>query len=126
MHQFPFFLGYIIHSIFFFATWSTGSTYLAVDILGLVLNCFSILLLALYGEVNFNRMNMFGHYQVGYKEFKSKQLGNMVSVYYPISKETHSRMIGRHNVSWLRDGDKTLLGLAKASGEYGSDKHASV
>lgn len=103
----------------------TGSNYI-VDGIGLFFTACSTLLLILFGEVNFNRSKAIGPYEVGYKEFKTTKYDNAVSVYYPINKDHYKRMISSRNVRWLRDGDKTLLGIAKASGEYGSDKHVPV
>eukprot|EP00347_Sterkiella_histriomuscorum_P022751 403337292 len=122
MHQFPFIIGFFVQGIVFLINWSNQP----LDIIGLVLCSVSTLLLILYGEVNFNRLKVFGPYQVGFKEFRTKKFGNAVSVYYPMCKDLYKSKIGRHNTPWLRNGDRTLLGIAKASGEYGSDKHASV
>jgi hypothetical protein len=35
-------------------------------------------------------------------------------------------MIGKNNTRWLRDGDKTLEGIARAGGSYGKEEHPSV
>ena len=35
-------------------------------------------------------------------------------------------MIKNNNTKWLRNGDNTLLGIAKAGGEYGKDNHPSI
>jgi len=93
----------------------TGSN-IIVDIIGLVFTAFSVTLLVLFGEVNLNRLKAIGPYEVGYKEFKTSKFDNAVSVYYPINKDHYKRMVASRNVRWLRDGDKTLLGIAKASG----------
>ncbi|CDW85051.1 platelet-activating factor acetylhydrolase [Stylonychia lemnae] len=122
MHQFPFILGFLVQGIVFLINGSN----IVVDIIGLIFTSFSVVLLVLFGEVTFNRSKAIGPYEVGYKEFKTQKYDNAVSVYYPINKDHHKRMVGRNNVSWLRDGDKTLLGIAKASGSYGSDKHVSI
>lgn len=97
-----------------------------MTVIAILLNCLSALLLILYGEADFNRLKNHGPYQVGYKEFRTAKLDNEVSVYYPISKAEYSAKIATQNTKWLRHGDKTLLGIAKAMGEYGSEKHGSV
>ena len=67
-----------------------------------------------YGEVDFSRLNCVGPYQVGYKEFRTEKQDIPVSVFYPINKAHYKEAIKTNNTKWLRDGDKTLLGLAKA------------
>lgn len=65
-------------------------------------------------------MKLNGPYEVGFREFRTAELDNEVSVFYPISKEEHRRHIndpGR-NTKWLRHGDKTLAGLARAADRY--------
>lgn len=84
-----------------------------------------------FGEVNFKRIKLNGPYEVGFKEFRSEKLGNMVSVFYPISKEEYAKHIDEpgRNTEFLRHGDKTLLGIAKAAGGYaygGKGKHVSL
>ena len=71
-------------------------------------------------------MKLRGPYQVGYREFRTDKLGNEVSVFYPVDKSDYTRHIRKswnHNTLWLRHGDNTLLGLAKASVEYGREDH---
>lgn len=122
VHQLPFILGFLIEGIVFVFT----EPPLAIDIIALALNAFSIVLMLLFGEVNFSRMKNEGPYQVGYKEFRTFKLDNPVSVFYPINKEHYKQMIKKNNTKWLRNGDHTLLGIAKASAEYGSDDHISI
>lgn len=81
--------------------------------------------------MNFKRIKLNGPYEVGFKEFRTEKFGNMVSVFYPITKEEHSDDIGKpgRNTEFLRHGDKTLLGIAKAAGGYaygGKGKHVSL
>jgi hypothetical protein len=56
-------------------------------------------------------------------ESSELEYGNEVSVYYPMDKKEYNSKISRNNVKWLRHGDKTLLGIAKASVDYGKDEH---
>jgi len=72
---------------------------------------------------------------VGFREFRlsgnSHDCDNEVSVFYPICKEEYARSIGRRNVKWLRHADKTLMGIARASGGHaygakGLDNHGPL
>lgn len=60
---------------------------------------------------------------MGYKDHRTSKLGSEISVYYPVDKEEYNRVIHRNNTLWLRHGDHTLLGLAKASMPYGREDH---
>jgi len=62
-------------------------------IIGFTLSLASTLLLVVFGEASFTRMTLNGPYQVGYREFRTTQFDNEVSVFYPISKEEHRRHI---------------------------------
>ena len=85
----------------------------------------SILLTYFFGESNFKKLKMTGPFEVGHREIRSSVLGSEVSVYYPIDREHHRLKIreSRNNTSWIRHGDKTILGIAKASVPYGRDDH---
>jgi hypothetical protein len=65
---------------------------------------------------------------VGHREFRTRINGNMVSVYYPMDRDEYKRNINKkgNNSKWLRYGDKTLLGFAKAVPNHGTEKHPSV
>ena len=89
----------------------------------LLITIVSIVLLILFGEFDFQRLKMEGPYQVGYKEFRTSRLDTEVSVFYPISKVHYAKMIKKNNSVWLRHGDKTLRGIAKASVPYGIENH---
>lgn len=85
----------------------------------------------LFGELDFKGLKLNGPYEVGFREFRTTEFDNEVSVYYPISKDEHRRHINEpgRNTEWLRNGDKTLLGIAKAAGGYaygGKGKHISL
>jgi hypothetical protein len=43
-----------------------------------------------------------------------------------MDREEHARNIKRSNSAWLRHGDRTLLGLVKASVEYGKEDSPPV
>jgi hypothetical protein len=86
----------------------------------------SVTILILFGETDFSRLKMTGPYEVGYKEFRTTKLDNEVSVFYPINRKYHAANIGRRNTRWLRHGDKTLLGLVRASVPYGNENHPPV
>ena len=40
-----------------------------------------------------------------------------------MDREEYESKISNNNTRWLRDGDKTLYGLVKASSAYGDDKN---
>ena len=83
----------------------------------------SVAELLLFGDSDFGKVVMTGPYEVGFKEFRTTKLDNEVSVFYPISRTHHSELIKDHNTEWFRHGDKTLLGIAKASLPYGNTRH---
>jgi hypothetical protein len=103
----------------------------ALESLCLMISTLTALLMYLFCEVDWKGLKLNGPYEVGFREFRTTQFDNEVSVFYPISKEEHRRHIndpGR-NTEWLRNGDKTLLGIAKAAGGYaygGKGKHISL
>lgn len=86
----------------------------------------STLALILFGEVSFEKLKMTGPYQVGFREFKTDDLNNAVSVFYPMDREIYDQQIKLNNTPWLRNGSKTLLGIAKAGHDYGTEDHPSM
>jgi hypothetical protein len=97
-----------------------------LSIISLSVLAVSICFLIFFGDSDFSRMKLRGPYQVGYREFRTDKLGNEVSVFYPVDKpdyKRHMRKSYSNNTLWLRHGDHTLLGLAKASVAYGRDDH---
>jgi len=99
-----------------------------LNAIGVAVNIATLLIIYLFGELNFKRLKLNGPYQVGFREFRTAQLDNEVSVYYPISKKEHEMHINEpgRNTLGLRHGDKSLLGFAKAAGGYaygGKGKH---
>ena len=86
----------------------------------------SVLLLLAFGDSDFSRVKLTGPFQVGHRDIRTK-FGNEVSVYYPVDKEVYKRMLRRStNSDWLRHGDKSLQGIARASVPYGEEKHKSI
>ena len=124
MHQFPHILGLIIHTA---VAWIIDeSKRQTISIISLSFLSLSIVLLLVFGDSDFSRMKLRGPYQVGYKEFRTDNLGNEVSVFYPVDKpeyKRHMRKSWSNNTQWLRHGDHTLLGLAKASVAFGREDH---
>lgn len=53
---------------------------------------FAIIITIIYGEANFSRLKLVGPFQVGHKEFFTKD-GIACSVYYPMDKDEWSREI---------------------------------
>mmetsp|Transcript_18799 Transcript_18799/g.17933 ORF Transcript_18799/g.17933 Transcript_18799/m.17933 type:complete len:182 (-) Transcript_18799:992-1537(-) len=83
----------------------------------------------LFGKCDFSYLlsTDMGPYGIGYKEFRSFSYKNMVSVFYPISKEEYlSKLHTKANVNWLRYGQKSLEGISRASADYGEDNHMST
>lgn len=109
-------LGCILHLIY--SSFFTNA-------LAAILSSVSLLLSHLFGEANFKNFKLNGPFQVGFKEFRTEKHDNMVSVFYPIDKLQYDKQIKEKNVKWLRNGDKTLMGLARAGGgnAYGSKGH---
>lgn len=71
---------------------------------------FGILVSILYGEGNFNRLELTGRYEVGHKEIYISKTGNAVSVFYPMDKEVHKKILDEdsdRNSKWMRYGYKT-------------------
>ena len=83
----------------------------------------TVVLALLFGDGDLARLKVSGPFEVGHKEFRSLTLGNEVSVFYPVDrvhfKTAMKSSKGGRNSMWLRHGDKTLLGLVKASVPYG-------
>jgi hypothetical protein len=123
IHQVPFLFSLVLHSIFFY--FINHFLLLALTILCLAFLLGSVLLQFLFGDSDMSRMKMTGPFEVGYKEFRSAILGSEVSVFYPIDRDHYKRHIGSsrgaRNTHWLRHGDKTLLGVARASVPYGRE-----
>ena len=111
--------------------WSEGIPRTILDSLCLITTLLGVANIVLLGEADFSKLKLNGPYEVGFKEFRSETKGNEVSVFYPISKGLYRLFInypGR-NTDWLRHGDKTLLGIAKAGGGHaygGKGKHVSL
>ncbi len=99
------------------------STRQTISIISLVLLGISIGLLVAFGDSDFSRMSLKGPYQVGYRDHRASKLGSEVSIYYPVDRDEYDRVIRKRNTLWLRHGDHTLLGLAKASVPYGQEDH---
>ena len=121
IHQLPFFIGLIIHSGFAWVLESPSRIQL-VNIIGLVATVFSIMLVYCFGESDLERLKVTGPFEVGHREFRGSKFGSEISVYYPVERAHYRREISTtRNASWLRHGDKTLLGLVKASVPYGRE-----
>lgn len=122
VHQFPFITGILINGVVSLFTQAP----ITLAFIGVLLTLFSTILLVLFGETDFMKMVNHGPYQVGFKEFRTQKYDNAISVFYPISKDHHKAMISLNDTKWLRDGDKTLEGIARASSKYGSEDHPSL
>ncbi|TNV73388.1 hypothetical protein FGO68_gene15043 [Halteria grandinella] len=121
IHQVPFFIGLIVHSGFAWVLEHPSRVQL-VNIIATILLMGSVILSFLFGESNLARIKLTGHFEVGHREFRATKLGSEVSVYYPVDRFHFKKNISRsRNTAWLRHGDKTLLGLVKASVPYGRE-----
>ncbi len=101
------------------------STRQTISIISLIFLSLSIGLILAFGDSDFTRMHLRGPYQVGHRDYRTSKLGSEVSIYYPVDQDEYRRVIGRAggNTLWLRHGDHTLLGLAKATMPYGREDH---
>lgn len=84
----------------------------------------SFVCMLIFGEADLSFLKMAGPYEVGYKEFRTSALDNEVSVYYPIQRDVYRQIMKTQkgaNTKWLRHGDKTLEGIARASVPYGQE-----
>jgi hypothetical protein len=60
----------------------TNSALLSLMVIAMM--SFNSWMLYTFGEGNLSRLVFTGPYKVGYKEFRTKEFGNEVSVFYPI------------------------------------------
>ncbi len=104
--------------------WVTNiSTQKTISIISLVFLVISIGLLVAFGDSDFSRMSLKGPYQVGYRDLRTSNYGSEVSIYYPVDRDEYYRVIRMSNTLYLRHGDHTLLGIARASVPYGREDH---
>lgn len=98
------------------------------SIIALVIYCsfltFSILASFIFGEANFNRLKMVGEYQVGHKDYFTRD-GISVSIFYPMDRGEYDKTINLpgKNSYWFRHGFKSRLGLTKATAEWEKENH---
>jgi hypothetical protein len=73
---------------------------------------FNAWLIYTFGDGNMDKMVFTGPYKVGYKEFRTKEYGNEVSVFYPIDdvEYTNKKDLAGSKPFALRHGVKTLEG----------------
>ena len=115
VHQIPCIFGVLLNGAIYIFT----QPHYSILFIGMMLSLLSLSLLVMFGEIDFSRLRCHGPYQVGFKEFRTEKFDNAISVFYPITKEHHKAMINQNDTAWLRDGDKTLEGIARASARYG-------
>ena len=109
--QLPFLLGYFMLSCAMLA--DIDST-LVLGVQSLVIGLI-VLYNFTYGEVSFFQFKTNGRWEVGHKDIHTKRSGLAVSVYYPISKAEHKRLLAEGKEShWLRYGRQSLKGLVGA------------
>lgn len=115
LHQLPGLLGALISSLMKLLL-GEGSAGL-LDIVALGMFILSLTLVFFFGEADFSRLHPTGPYQAGFKEFSTSHRKNEVSVFYPITRRHFTDSIQLRNTPWLRHGDHTIQGLARASGK---------
>lgn len=130
IHQLPYMVGVSLHS-------AVASLRIKVELVNEVaaltaigLVAVTVLLAWLYGDTNLDRVRVTGPYEVGHREFRSGTLGSEVSVFYPVDRDHYREAMraskGKRNSMWLRHGEKTLLGIVKATRPYGQEKAPSI
>jgi hypothetical protein len=126
--QFPTILSYLIYA---FSTCLFVSQFnVALNIFCIILPVLSFFLTIFFGDLSLRKLKLSGKYQtIGFREFRMKSgegHTNEVSVFYPSA----TPLTDANNAMWLRHGEKTLLGIARASGgnAYGNkdNKHTPL
>jgi len=102
-----------------------GEYSLTVSIIYFAVLLLIVLWLTIYGDGNLAKIKLVGPYEVGHKDFHLKESGIAVSAYYPIDKDEYRRNKNNkeRNTSWFRYGDKSLLGMTRATADIGSQNH---
>lgn len=80
-----------------------------------------------YGDSNFSLVELSGPYEVGHKDIFMSVTGNAVSVFYPMDKDVHNKILDEEperNTQWLRYGYNTRLGGARATAPWGKEYHS--
>ena len=92
----------------------------------LVIQSVIILLIAIhnliYGDVNFKGFKLIGKWEVGHKDIHTSKSGLAVSVYYPIDKAVHAKMMNEgKETKWLRYGASSARGITHAFANLNPD-----
>ena len=87
---------------------------------------FSILASFIFAEANFDKLKLIGSYQVGHKDYYTRD-GISMSIFYPMDLEEYEKMINLEgkNSYWFRYGYQSRLGLTKATADWGKEDHPS-
>eukprot|EP00350_Pseudokeronopsis_sp_OXSARD2_P002592 CAMPEP_0170542836 /NCGR_PEP_ID=MMETSP0211-20121228/2141_1 /TAXON_ID=311385 /ORGANISM="Pseudokeronopsis sp., Strain OXSARD2" /LENGTH=148 /DNA_ID=CAMNT_0010846029 /DNA_START=192 /DNA_END=638 /DNA_ORIENTATION=+ len=89
--------------------------HLYVHIAGQVIFLLGILIdiryIAKFWDNDYTKVLYKGPYKVGFREFRSKEYENEVSVFYPISRQEYDEKIGTHNILAMRHGSHDAQGL---------------
>lgn len=127
VHQLPTFLSYVFYVMISSTLLSQFNV--ALNLFCAILPVFSFYLSIIYGDLSFRKLRISGQYQnIGLRDTRLSSNGktNQVSVFYP----SNTPVTEANNTNWLRHGDKTLLGIARASGgnAYGNkgNKHGPL
>ena len=86
----------------------------------------AILLSLIWGQADFERIEMSGAFEVGHKDLMCKKSGLFVSVWYPMDKEEHKKELNsKTNSYWFRYGYQSRMGLTKCTAPWGTENHQS-
>jgi hypothetical protein len=86
----------------------------------------SIILTLLYGQADFSKVrDLIDHapYQVAHRDIYSSKDNRSLSAWYPMDKEEYNKTIGSNNSDWLRYGELSREGVARATADWGTDNH---
>lgn len=81
---------------------------------------FDLFMLIFFGEMNLERLKFNGPYKVGYREYKTKQFGNEVSIYYPIDEVEYNNKKDSSECfpHWITHGWDQLDGMSTSIKNY--------
>ena len=123
--QLPYMFGIVIHLL---ALTLPGMWPYFISLVTCLLLLVSIILHLHLGHSDLSHVTLSdAPYLVGHREIRSVTLSQEISVYYPVDRNPENERLLRRNESlWLRKGDKTLKGMARASVPYGREDHPNI
>lgn len=123
--QLPFMFGMGLHLL---ALTLPGAWPYTVSLVTCLLLLLSIICILHLGHSDLSHVGLGdAPYLVGHRDIRSETLRQEISVYYPVDRnEENENLLHRNESLWLRKGNKTLTGIARASVPYGREDHPSV